>query len=88
MPDLRRLYHLRRHVGQPGLLPEEAGAGRIHALLSHNIISKQGVELVNQSPIDQVISTDTISNPNILGQPKFRMVSRGPHVRRDGDPLL
>ncbi len=57
---------------------KKRGAGRIHALLSHNIISKQGVELVNQSPIDQVISTDTISNPNILGQPKFRMVSVAP----------
>lgn len=54
------------------------GARHIHAMLSHNIISKQGVELINQSPIDMVLSTDTIHNPNIKGQEKFQMVSVAP----------
>lgn len=57
---------------------KERGAGHIQAMLSHNIISKQGVELINASPIDRVLSTDTIYNPNIVGQPKFKMVSVAP----------
>ena len=54
------------------------GAKKICAMLSHNIISKQGVELINQSPIDMVLSTDTIVNNNIIDQPKFEMVSVAP----------
>ena len=54
------------------------GAKKIRAMLSHNIVSKQGVELINQSPIDSVLSTDTIFNPNIVGQEKFQMVSVAP----------
>lgn len=54
------------------------GAKRIRALLSHNIVSAQGVKLINESPIDQVLSTDTVINPNVAGQPKFRTVSVAP----------
>ena len=54
------------------------GGRTIRAMLSHNIISKQGVELINNSPIDSVMSTDTIYNPNIVGQDKFQMVSVAP----------
>ena len=54
------------------------GAKRIRALLSHNIVSAQGVKLINDSPIDQVLSTDTVINPHIAGHPKFRTVSVAP----------
>ena len=54
------------------------GAKDIIALLSHNIISKQGVERINASPIKRVYSTDTVENPNIIGQEKFRTVSVAP----------
>ena len=54
------------------------GAKDITALLSHNIVSKQGVERINASPIKRVYSTDTVENPNIVGQEKFRTVSVAP----------
>lgn len=54
------------------------GALEITALLSHNIISAEGVARINASPISMVYSTDTVENPNIVGQPKFRTVSVAP----------
>ncbi|MBQ6375197.1 MAG: ribose-phosphate diphosphokinase [Clostridia bacterium] len=54
------------------------GAKEIIALLSHNIISKKGIALINASPIRMVYSTDTVYNPNIEGEAKFRTVSVAP----------
>ncbi len=54
------------------------GALDITAMLSHNIISKSGVEKINASPIKVVYSTDTVENPNIIGQEKFKAVSVAP----------
>ena len=47
-------------------------------MLSHNIVSAQGVKLINDSPIDEVLSTDTVINPHVQGHPKFRTVSVAP----------
>jgi ribose-phosphate pyrophosphokinase len=57
---------------------KKRGARSVRAMLSHNIVSKQGVELINSSPIDTVLSTDTIFNPNIVGQEKFKTISVAP----------
>ena len=54
------------------------GAKDIIALLSHNIISAEGVKRINASPISMIYSTDTVENPNIVGQEKFRTVSVAP----------
>ena len=54
------------------------GAQDITAMLSHNIISERGVEKINASPIKTVYSTDTVDNPNIVGQEKFKTVSVAP----------
>ena len=54
------------------------GAKDIVALLSHNIVSADGVRKINDSPISRVYSTDTVENPNIVGQEKFRTVSVAP----------
>jgi len=54
------------------------GALKIVAMLSHNIVSAAGVRKINASPIDVVYSTDTVENPNIVGQAKFRTVSVAP----------
>ena len=54
------------------------GAQDITAMLSHNIISADGVARINASPIRTVYSTDTVENPNIVGQPKFKTVSVAP----------
>ena len=57
---------------------KEKGVNRIYAMLSHNIISSEGVKKIENSPIEYVISTDTISNPNIVGHDKFKTVSVAP----------
>ena len=54
------------------------GARDITAMLSHNIISRKGIEKINNSPIKMVYSTDTVYNPNIIGEPKFKTVSVAP----------
>ena len=54
------------------------GAKDITAMLSHNIISPRGVEKINNSAIKMVYSTDTVYNPNIENQPKFKTVSVAP----------
>lgn len=54
------------------------GAKSIQAMLSHNIISPSGVRKINASPIECVYSTDTVSNPNIVGEEKFKTVSVAP----------
>ncbi|MDL2206649.1 ribose-phosphate diphosphokinase [Eubacteriales bacterium OttesenSCG-928-N13] len=54
------------------------GAQSIKAMLSHNIVSDQGVRLIEDSPIDEVLSTDTLNNPHIVGHPKFKTVSVAP----------
>ena len=54
------------------------GANHIIAMLSHNVISSKGVDKINNSPIEYVISTDTVDNPNIIGEPKFKTVSVAP----------
>ena len=54
------------------------GVEKIYAMLSHNIVSKEGVERLNASPIEFVVSTDTVENPNIVGEKKFKTVSVAP----------
>ena len=54
------------------------GAKSIRAMLSHNIISASGVKKINASSIEAVYSTDTVFNPNIIGEKKFKTVSVAP----------
>ena len=51
---------------------------RIIALLSHNMLSDKGVKMINDSPIEMVVSTDSVSNPHIVGHPKFKTLSVAP----------
>ena len=64
------------------------GALDITAMLSHNIISPRGVEKLNASPIKTIYSTDTVYNPNIIGQEKFEDRVRRAHVCRNHHALL
>ncbi|NLG26019.1 MAG: ribose-phosphate diphosphokinase, partial [Clostridiales bacterium] len=54
------------------------GVKRIYALLSHNIVSAQGVEKLENSPIELVVSTDTVANPYIVGHGMFKTLSVAP----------
>lgn len=57
---------------------KKRGVKRIFALLSHNMISEQGVSRLEDSPIEMVLSTDTVSNPHIVGRPLFKTLSVAP----------
>ena len=57
---------------------KKKGAKRIFAALSHNIISEEGVKRIENSPIEKLISTDTVENPRVIGHPKFKTLSVAP----------
>ena len=57
---------------------KKKGAKRIFAALSHNIISDDGVKRIENSPIETLISTDTVENPRIVDHPKFKTLSVAP----------
>ena len=54
------------------------GVQHIYALLSHNIIGEAGVKKLEDSPIEMVISTDTVCNPHIVGHDMFKTISVAP----------
>lgn len=54
------------------------GAKKIIAALSHNILSEKGVERIEASPIDLVVSTDTVFNVNTKDHPRFKTLSVAP----------
>lgn len=54
------------------------GAKRIFACLGHNILRESGVKRIEESPIELVISTDTVENPYTADSPKMVTVSAAP----------
>lgn len=57
---------------------KEKGANRITVALSHNVVTQKGIQKINESPIEWVLSTDTVDNQNLAGQKKFHTVSVAP----------
>ena len=57
---------------------KERGAKRIMACLGHNMLRESGVKKIMDSPIECVISTDTVDNYFIQGCPKMVTVSVAP----------
>ena len=54
------------------------GAKRILACLGHNMLREKGVKRIDESPIEMLISTDTIENPYITASKKMVTVSVAP----------
>ena len=54
------------------------GAKRIVACLGHNILRESGVKRIEESPIELVISTDTVENPYTADSAKMVTVSAAP----------
>ena len=54
------------------------GAKRIIAVLAHNMLRDAGVKKIEDSPIEMVISTDTVDNPYILKSKKMITISAAP----------
>ena len=57
---------------------KEKGAKRIIACLSHIMLRDKGVQRIEDSPIEMLISTDSVENPFILKSKKLFTVSVGP----------
>jgi ribose-phosphate pyrophosphokinase len=75
---------------------KERGVKRIFACLSHLLLSEIGAERVINSPIELVISTDSVNNPHVLND-KFKILSVAPlfaeainriHNRESVSPLF
>lgn len=54
------------------------GAKRILACLGHNMLREKGVKRIEESPIEMLISTDTVENPFITASKKMVTVSVAP----------
>lgn len=54
------------------------GAKKVVACLAHNMLREKGVKKIDESPIDMVISTDTVENPFLAASKKMVTVSVAP----------
>ncbi len=57
---------------------KERGAKRIFAGLSHVLLNEAGVKKIENSPIEQLISTDSVDNPWVINSAKIQLVSVAP----------
>lgn len=56
----------------------ERGAGHIYAALSHCLLKESGVKRIDESPIEQLIVTDTVRCPVIERFPKAKVITVAP----------
>lgn len=57
---------------------KEKGVGRIHVLLSHVLMTEKALKKLEDSPIECLISTDSVYNPAVLNHPKIKLISVAP----------
>jgi ribose-phosphate pyrophosphokinase len=57
---------------------KEKGAKKIYVCLSHILLNEKGVEKLENSPIELLISTDSVKNPFIEKSKKIKVVSVAP----------
>jgi ribose-phosphate pyrophosphokinase len=56
----------------------QKGAKRILVSLSHILVNQEGLRRIEDSPIEMVISTDSVDNPCIEGATKIKIISVAP----------
>jgi ribose-phosphate pyrophosphokinase len=54
------------------------GAKKIYAMVSHALLAEKGLKTLEESPIDQLIVTDTVYNPALYQHPKIKIISVAP----------
>ena len=54
---------------------KDKGAKEIYAFVSHALLSKKGVNALNESAIDKLYTTDTVHNPNITNSKNVELIS-------------
>lgn len=57
---------------------KKRGATKVIACLSHLLLSREGVRKIEESAIDLLIGTDSVTNDNIIDSKKIRRVSVAP----------
>ncbi len=57
---------------------KEKGANKVIACLSHILLDNEGIKKVENSPIELIISTDSVNNKNILHSSKIKLISVAP----------
>ena len=57
---------------------KERGAKKIYGALSHNVISSKGIEKIENSPYEFIVSTDTVDFPYDDRTTKLRSISAAP----------
>lgn len=76
---------------------KEKGANRILVCLSHILLNEEGLKKIKESPIELIISTDSVDNKSILNSDKIKLVSVAPlfaeaihriHNRKSVSPLF
>ncbi len=76
---------------------KERGANRVIACLSHILLNEKAIKKVEDSPIELLISTDSVDNKAVLNSEKIRIVSVAPlfaeavlriHERESISPLF
>ncbi len=65
------LFHLAQEL-------KRKGAKSIYACLSHILLNEEGVEKLNDSEIEMLISTDSVKNLDVLNSDKIKIVSVAP----------
>jgi len=54
---------------------KKKGATKIYALVTHGVFSNQAIEIINDSPITELVITDSIpNNHNIAKSPKLKII--------------
>ena len=57
---------------------KEKGAKNIYCALSHNVLNAKGILRIEESPIEFLVSTDTLECPDAHLSKKIRMISAAP----------
>ena len=57
---------------------KEKGAKKIYAALSHIVLNEKGVKRIEDSPIELLISTDSVNNPFVKDSAKIKIISVAP----------
>lgn len=57
---------------------KDKGAQHIYAALSHNVLNGKAIERIENSPIELLVSTDTVECPEALGSKKIKIISAAP----------
>jgi len=51
------------------------GADKIYACVTHALLQERGLKALDESPIEELVITDTVENPGVFEHPKVKVVS-------------